>query len=112
MKINLFESFAKSVESLPDKGILKAIDLERQMLKEDLLCRRVEERDLVTIFSFCEFIKAVGVGETITPVKLSPNYRKDCRTIAMRLISAGELPPNTQEQFDLAFPTNAQEYSL
>ncbi len=82
------------------------------MLKEDLLYQRIGERDLATISSFCEFIKAVNVGNPITPVKLSPNYRADCRKIALRLISAGELPPNARQQFDLAFPKNALEYSL
>jgi hypothetical protein len=109
MKVKLFESFAKSVESLPDKGILKAIELERQMLTGDLLCRKVEEQDLVTISSFCEFIKAVSVGNLITPIELPPNYRENCRIIALRLIAAGELPPDARTQFDLIFPASAIE---
>jgi hypothetical protein len=74
------------------------------MLKDDLLQRRVEEQDLVTISNFCEFVKAASIGETIYPVELPPNYRMDCRKIILRLIEAGELPSTAQEQFNITFP--------
>jgi hypothetical protein len=109
MKVKLFESFTKSLDRIPAKGVLKSIEMEQQMLKGDLLYRRVEEQDLVTISSFCEFIKAVNIGDTITPVELPPNYRADCRKIVIRLIGAGELPKIGQEQFDLTFPSNTNE---
>jgi hypothetical protein len=104
MKVKLFESFTKSLDRLPAKKILKTIETEGQMLRDDLLQRRVEEQDLATISSFCEFVKAASVGEVNSPVELPPNYRMDCRRIILRLIEAGELPSTAQEQFNLTFP--------
>jgi hypothetical protein len=88
---------------LPAKKILKTIETERQMLKDDLLQRRVEEKDLATISSFCEFVKAASIGEIITTIELPPNYRMNCMKIILRLIEAGELPISSQERFNLTF---------
>jgi hypothetical protein len=88
---------------MPAKKILKTIEIEGQMLKDESLQQKVEEQDLATISSFCEFVKAASVGEVISPVELPLNYRKDCRKIILRLIEAGELPSVAQEQFNLTF---------
>jgi hypothetical protein len=103
MKVKLFESFTKSLDRMPAKKILKTIEIEGQMPKDDLLRQRVEEQDLVTISNFCEFVKAASIGETISPVELPPNYRMDCRKIILRLIESGELPRTAQEQFNITF---------
>jgi hypothetical protein len=104
MKTNIFESFVEILNGIPASGMLKAIELERQVLKDDLAYKRVSGgEELASIFSFCEFVKAVAEKDMITPVSLSMTHVVGYRTIVMRLIEAAELPATALEQFNLTF---------
>ncbi|HTX22076.1 MAG TPA: hypothetical protein VMD27_09515 [Candidatus Aquilonibacter sp.] len=103
MKTQLFEAFAEMIDDLPAKGILKAIERERQMLKDDLLYKRVTAEEVASIFSFCEFIKAVTEEDEMIPVELPEDQVVCFRKIVRRLVEAGELPVHAEEQFDLTF---------
>ena len=105
MKTELFEAFAEMIDGIPTAGILKAIERERQMLKDDLLYKRVSVKEVASIFSFCEFIKAVTEEDGMVPVELPENQIVSFRKIVMRLVDAGELPASAKEQFDLTFPS-------
>ncbi len=91
------------IDELPAGGILKAVELERQMLKNDLLYKRVSDEDVASIFNFCEFLKAVAEADEIVPIKLPPHHTAFYRKTVGRLIEAGELPAVAKEQFDLTF---------
>jgi hypothetical protein len=103
MKTKLFEAFAEMIDDLPPKGMLTAIELERQMLKDDLMYKRVSDEEVASIFSFCEFIKAITEEDIMIPVELPENQIACFRKIVRRLVEAGELPGRAQEQFDLTF---------
>jgi hypothetical protein len=106
MRTHLFEAFAEMVDGLPDEGILKAIELERQMLKDDLLYKRVSDEEVASIFIFCEFIKTVVEEDAMIPTELPTDQIACFRKIVMRLIRAGELPFTAREQFDLTFSSS------
>lgn len=93
------------IDDIPAEGILKVIELERQMLKDDLLYKRVSDEEVASIFSFCEFIKSVTEEDDMIPVELPGNQIVCFRKIVMRLVEAGELPARAKEQFDLTFPS-------
>jgi len=103
MKTRLFEVFAEMINGIPAEGILKVIELERQMLKNDLLYKRVSDEEVASIFSFCEFIKTITEGDNMNPIELPENQIVCFRKIVMRLVEAGELPVRAKEQFDLTF---------
>lgn len=103
MKTELFETFAEMIKGIPAGEILKAIELERLMLKDDLLYKRVSDEELASIFSFCEFVKSVTEADNLIPMELPGNQIRCFRKIVMRLVEAGELPVRAKEQFDLTF---------
>jgi hypothetical protein len=103
MKKELFEAFAEMIEGIPAEDILKAIERERLMLKDDLLYKRVSDEEVASIFSFCEFIKSVTEEDNLIPIELPGNQIACFRKIVTRLVEAGELPVRAKEQFDLTF---------
>jgi hypothetical protein len=103
MKTQVFESFAKMINSIPAEGILNAVELERQMLKDDLLYKKVSDEDVASIFSFCEFLKAVTEEDDLIPIELPPSHMAFYRKTVRRLIEAGELPVAAKEHFDRTF---------
>jgi hypothetical protein len=103
MKTQVFESFAKMINGIPAEGILNAVELERQMLKDDLLYKRVSDEDVASIFSFCEFLKAATEEDNIIPIELPPSHTAFYKKTVMRLIEAGELPAAAKKHFDLTF---------
>ena len=107
MTSHLFESFAQMICDIPTKGMLKAIELERQMLKNDLLYKRTADKEAASIFNFCEFIKAVEDQDCLAPVVLPADHVVGYRKILNRLIEAGELPVVAQKQFELTFASPA-----
>jgi hypothetical protein len=102
MKTNLFDSFAGMIDSLPDKRILTAVELEHLMLVEDLLRKRIlpnEEAD--SILHFCQFVKAASEEDNILPVQFPADHLSLYQKILIRLVRAGQLPDEVQAYFDL-----------
>jgi hypothetical protein len=104
MKAPLFESFKRMMEHIPPKAMVKAIELEHEMLEDDLLYKRVAEtRDIFSILSFCKFINAVAQKDNILPVALPARQVAFYRAVVNQLIRGGELPFDAKEQFDFTF---------
>lgn len=104
MKIRLFESFAQMIDELPAKAILKAVELERGMIEDDLLNKRVTNGETIrSILSFSDFLRAVTHGDTIPSVDLPAAHITFYRKTLVRLVETEELPPDVIEQFDEIF---------
>jgi hypothetical protein len=72
-----------------------------------LLYKRVADKDVASIFSLCEFIKAVVDEDNILTFDLPKTHTAFYRKTLMRLIEAGELPAVAQEQFDRTFSSDS-----
>jgi hypothetical protein len=104
MSTPLFDTFSKMIDGLPPKGIIPATEREQQMLENDLATNRpVPKKEAHSILSFCRFLAAVKSGLKVSPTVLSPTDTAFYRKTMGRLIEAGELPGNAQEQFDETF---------
>jgi hypothetical protein len=104
MSARLFESFSGMIDTIPAKGISRAVELERGMVEDDLQHERISStNDVVSILSFCRFIKAVSHGNAIPPVVLPISHVAFYRKIVMQLIEIGELPHAAIGQFDFSF---------
>lgn len=104
MSVRLFESFCVMIDKIPAKGVLTAVELERQMVQNDLAQKRtLPLKDAHSILAFCNFLKHTVNGihsvSTTLPLQHLSFYKK---TVA-RLIEAGELPFETKELFDENF---------
>jgi hypothetical protein len=104
MKSRRFELFKEMVGSVPAKGVLRAIELEEWMIKDDLAHHRdLLVEDAVSISDFSRFLHAARSGEPVShgslPVEHLPYYQE----VVKRLIDAGELSYTAQEQFENAF---------
>jgi hypothetical protein len=108
MTTHLFQSFAEMLNGLPAAVIRKAMDLENRMLEKDLLYKRVPETDeVISILSFCQFIKAAAAGDNISSAESSPDHVAIYRKVVKRLIEAGELPTDAAGQFDFTFSSRS-----
>ena len=104
MSVQLFDAFSKMIDGLPPKGVIPAVEREHQMLENDLATNRpVSKKEAHSILSFCRFLVAVKSGVKVSPMILSPADTAFYRKTMGRLIDAGELPADAQEQFDEVF---------
>jgi hypothetical protein len=104
MKTSLFESFAKMIDRVPDKEILKAIELEQGMLEDDFIYKSsLETPEVDSILSFCLFVNASMDGDSISPVELPSRHVEAYRKIVWRLVGAGEKPYGLKNEFDLTY---------
>jgi hypothetical protein len=104
MSAHLFDAFSKMLDGLPAKGVIPATEREHQMLENDLATNRsVPKKEAHSILSFCHFLTAVKSGLKVPPTVLSPTDTAFYRKTMGRLIEAGELPGDAQEQFDETF---------
>jgi hypothetical protein len=106
MKNRLFGSFSSMIASIPVSGIPGALELEYRMLEDDLMYKRISDtEEVVSVLSFCRFIRAVADGSNILPVELPNDHVVFYREVVIRLVEAGELPANAIEQFSRTFPS-------
>ena len=95
------------ISELPAQCVLKALDLECQMLKNDLENNRLPlPEDALSIFYFREFLHAAKLGRTMNcsgPVP--PDHVEFFKETIVRLVQGNELPQTAMEQFDSAFVT-------
>lgn len=93
------------VRKLPAQGILRSLDLECQMLKNDIESNRVPlPADAFSIFYFREFVHAIKLGRTLNCGRPMPaDHVEFFRETIVRLVQAGELPQAAMDQFDDAF---------
>lgn len=104
MGVQLFDKFAEMIEKLPAKAVLKAVQLERQMLESDMAQKRtLPMLDARSIIAFCNFLENASTlpeGHKVTvPIQHLGLYRNTIR----RLVEDGELPYEADERFESAF---------
>jgi hypothetical protein len=100
----LFDSFARMIESVPAKAVIRAAEAEQRMVEDDLESRRtVPNEEAISVLGFCHFLTAAARGVLvalpIAPIEHCAFYRK----IVQRLVEAGELPFTVKDQFDRTF---------
>ena len=104
MSGRLFEMFEEVVERLPAQCVLKAFQLQRQMLKEDVLKKRtLPISEIRSIFAFCDFLESARDSIPMPPVRVPLWHIAFYRGTVIRLIEAGELPDEAITYFDATF---------
>jgi hypothetical protein len=108
MPLYLFESFSKMIDQTPARGVLLAIELQRQMIEDDLSSKRsLILKEAASILDFCGFIEVARAGlNTFLTCAVPADHVVFYRKIVGRLIEAGELPSYAKKQFDAAFSEN------
>jgi hypothetical protein len=101
-----FERFMATIDSVPAKGVLKAVELEGQMLQNVLAFKRtVPLEDELSILAFYNFLKSAAGGICVAPVPLPIQHIVLCKKTLERLIEAEQLPYEAKEQFHETFLT-------
>lgn len=105
MKLRIFELFARTITNLPAQCVLKALDLQCQMLKNDIESKRLPPPDdSFSIFYFREFVRSVKTGRTLNCSKLLPqDHVEFFKETTVRLVEANELPKTAMDKFECAF---------
>ncbi|MGH7975076.1 MAG: hypothetical protein ACREDS_09310 [Limisphaerales bacterium] len=92
------------IDKVPAKGVLKAVELECQMLQNDLARKRTLPLEEVrSILAFSDFLKNASGNVRPAACALPMQHLGFYRKTIERLIEAGELPAETKEQFDKTF---------
>lgn len=104
----VFSVFSKTVTNLPKEAIIRALDLQCQMLKNDLELGRVRpDEDTSSILHFGQFIETIKNGKAISGARyLPPDHLEFYKETMVRLIQANELPESAMQQFANAFPVS------
>ncbi|HXB58376.1 MAG TPA: hypothetical protein VNU95_02370 [Candidatus Acidoferrales bacterium] len=102
--VQLFEKFAEMVEKLPTRAIVKAVQLERQMLETDLAQKRsVPMADARSIMAFCDFLQHGPSITRVSRVSIPIQHLGFYRSTVKRLVENGELPYQAGEVFEHSF---------
>lgn len=109
MDLRVFEIFSRMISGLPVQCVLKALDLECQMLKNDIENHRLPlPEDAFSIFHFREFVHAIKFGRTLICRRaLPPDHVEFFKETVGRLVQANELPQTAVDRFDYAFASDA-----
>jgi hypothetical protein len=102
--VQLFEKFTEMVEKLPSRAILKAAQLERQMLESDVAQKRaLPMAEVRSIIAFCDFLQngpsAIRASRISVPIQHVGFYRSTVK----RLVEHGQLPCQAGTTFETAF---------
>jgi hypothetical protein len=104
MGMPLFEKFTEMVEKLPAKGVVAAVELEREMLEDDLAHKRTMPMDDVrSIMAFSDFLENATDAARIQTKPVPIHHIGFYRDTVKRLVEAGELPYEAGALFDRAF---------
>lgn len=105
--MDVFGPFAKMISNLPAEGVIRALDLECSMLREDLENHRLNVTDEVfSILSFRQFIRMAKLGEVMRLFRPLPSHHVEFyKSTVERLVRGSELPPEAASQFEYAFRT-------
>ena len=110
MNLNLFNKFEKMIAGIPDKGVLRAVELECNMVEDDLGHKRtLPLADANSILSFQRFLKAAASGARVPTTALPMNHVTFYRETVDRLVDAGQLPSDAKERFEAAFSVALQK---
>jgi hypothetical protein len=96
----LFERFIAMIDTVPAKGVLRAVELEGQMLQNGLALKRtVPHEDERSILAFYNFLKSAADGICVAPIPLPIEHIVFYKKTLERLIEAEQLPYEAKEQF-------------
>jgi hypothetical protein len=101
----VFGAFSKMISNLPVQAVLKALDLECEMIEDDLKHHRLAlDEDTFSILCFSRFVQDVKAGKAMHRLKpLPPDHLEFYKETVVRLVNATELPPSVMGQFERAF---------
>ncbi len=110
MRIQILEMFARTVTALPAECIVKVLDLQCRMLKDDAANNRLPlPADAFSIFYFTEFVHAAKAGQTLNSHRLlPPDHLEFFKETIVRLVQANQLPQSAMAQFDHAFMSDTR----
>jgi hypothetical protein len=106
MHPSLFDPLANTIESLPPRAIIRTLELQSQMLKDDLANDRpLPVREVESLQSFYHFIKAVKERSPLEvyPATLPLRHLSFYKKTVDRLVTAEELPADARIQFENCF---------
>jgi len=99
-----FVSFRDTLDRLPVSGIIRFIEMEKNMIESDFANGRIElHEDEFSILNFCRFIEAAVVGFKIPPRIVPVDHESFYREIVQRMVATRELPPYANRQFEMVF---------
>jgi hypothetical protein len=102
--VQLFEKFAEMVEKLPTRAILKAVQLERQMLESDMAQKRTMPiADARSIMAFCDFVQRGPSADRASRLSIPIQHLGFYRGVVKRLVADGALPYQAGEVFEHSF---------
>jgi hypothetical protein len=105
MLVNYFYIFTRTIAHLPTEAIIKALDLECNMLEDDFEHERLASlEDANSILCFRQFLRMAEAAKMMFRVKcFPPDHLEFYKETIVRLVHAKELPASAMEQFDYAF---------
>jgi hypothetical protein len=95
------------IEDLPAKAILRAAEIERCMLEDDMSSKRISlTSGEYSVLDFCHFLEEALLGADSVPSAMRVEHTAFYRKIVESLVEAGELPPYALAQFDATFSSS------
>lgn len=101
----IFRVFSKTIGSLPAQAVLKALEVECQMLQDDLMrYDRELTDDGLSILYFGQYVQMVKTGNIMRCSRHLPHEHVEFyKETIVRLVQAGELPALAMDEFDYVF---------
>jgi hypothetical protein len=105
MSVNYFDIFTRTIAHLPTKAIIRALDLECNMLEDDFEHERLASlEDANSILCFRQFLRTAEAAKMMLRAKcFPPDHLEFYKETIVRLVQARELPTSAMERFDYAF---------
>jgi hypothetical protein len=104
MGAQLFDRFAEMIQQMPPKAVLRAVQLEKQMLENDMAQKRtLPMAEVRSIVAFCGFLE--NAAGTISAPKISVpiQHLGFYRSTIKRMVEGGELPNEVRVLFESVF---------
>jgi hypothetical protein len=101
----MFRVFSKTISHLPAQAVLRTLDAECRMLRDDVTrFGRELTGDGLSILCFGEYVRMVKAGSVMRCSRhLPPDHIEFYKETVVRLVHAGELPALAMNEFDYAF---------
>ncbi len=112
MNDRLFESFCVMIDNLPVKAVMRAAMVQCYMIQDDLAKGRIPPNPTTaSMLSFCGFLKSATDGSLAFFPELPMEHWAFYGKIVRKLVSAGELQLEAQNQFDTAFSRSLSRFA-
>lgn len=104
MNDRLFESFCVMIDGLPVRAVTRAAMVQCHMIEDDLAAGRIPPNVTVSsILSFCIFLRTAAHDSRVCFPELPMEHWAFYGKVVRKLVAAGELQLQAQDQFDTAF---------